>query len=79
MSDDAFSSRRRLSRGRRVAAEDRHGRHLELVADRWIAELAELVVLEPSSGHAGGGVRTPDRGPRSRVDMSEFAWAAGDD
>jgi hypothetical protein len=73
MSDDAFSARRRLSRGRRVSAEDRRGRHLELVADAWIAELAELVVLQPGSGHAAGGVRTPDRGPRSRVDTSDFA------
>jgi hypothetical protein len=65
MSDDAFSARRRLSRGRRVSADDRHGRHLELVTDRWIAELAELVVLQPRASDVAGGVRaTPDRGPR---------------
>jgi hypothetical protein len=69
MSDDAFSARRRLSRGRRVSADDRHGRHLELVTDRWIAELAELVVLQPRASHTVDGVRprlvrTPDRDAR---------------
>lgn len=46
MSDDPFSARRRLRR-RRVSADVRRGRHLELVTDRWSAELAELVVLQP--------------------------------
>ena len=72
MSDDACA-RQRLSRGRRVSAEDRHGRHLELVTERWIADLAELVVLQPRSSRAASGVRTPDRGPRSRVHPSDFA------
>jgi hypothetical protein len=57
MSDNASSARRRLSSGRRVSAEDRHGRHLELVTDRWIAELAELVVLTPRASRAVGAVR----------------------
>jgi hypothetical protein len=68
MSDDAFSARRRLSRGRRVSAGDRLGRHLELVTDRWMAELAELVVLPERANRLADGrraavLRTPDRRP----------------
>jgi hypothetical protein len=68
MSDEAFIDRRRLGRGRRVAADDRHGRHLELVTDRWIAELAEVVVLPQRANRLADGpraavLRTRDRGP----------------
>lgn len=70
MSDDTFTARRRLSRGRRVSTGDRRGRHLELVIDGWMAELAEVVVLQPRARREADGVRvtlvcSPDRDPRS--------------
>lgn len=67
MSDDPFSARRRLRRGR-LSADVRRGRHLELVTDRWSVELAEPVVLQPRAGREADGLptpppREPDRDP----------------
>jgi hypothetical protein len=47
------------SRGRGVGAANRHGRHLQLVTESWIAELADLAVLPPRSGRGAsvGGAR----------------------
>jgi hypothetical protein len=47
MADDPFSAQLRLRRRQRISPDAHRGRHLELVSDRWIAELAELVVLGP--------------------------------
>jgi hypothetical protein len=51
---------------RRVSADSRHGRHLELVTDRWITELADLAVLRPAGRPADGprAVTARDRDPR---------------
>jgi hypothetical protein len=80
MSDDPFSARRRLSRRQRTSADDRRDRHLELVTDRWIAELADLVVLEPTAHRAvdarsstTAARRTADREARSDFGPIDFA------
>lgn len=65
MSKDTISARRRLRRGRQTSTNDRQGRHLELVTDSWIAELAELVVLKPRVGQCA-----PDSVPRPGFDPS---------
>jgi hypothetical protein len=59
----------RRPRARRVSADDRHDRHLELVTDGWVAELADLVVLRPLAGRLADPrramiVRAADRVPR---------------
>ena len=69
MSNNASGLPPRRDRGRRVAARDRHGRHLELVTEAWIAELADLAVLGQHASRRAGGpsasvVRIVDRGPR---------------
>ena len=68
MSNDASGLPPRRGRGRRVEARDRHDRHLELVTDGWIAELADLVVLPQRASRRGEGpsapvVRSVDRDP----------------
>lgn len=37
-------------RGRPRSRDGRQGRHLELVTDTWVGELADLVVLRPVAG-----------------------------
>ena len=69
MSNNASGLPPRRDRGRRVAARDRHGRHLELVTEGWIAELADLAVLRQrarrrADGPSASVVRIVDRGPR---------------
>lgn len=52
-----------------LSRDGRRARHLAVVRDTWVAELAELVVLHP----AGGRIKSPpamiervaDRDPRS--------------
>jgi len=69
MSNNASGLPPRWGRGRRVVARDRHGRHLELVTEGWIAELADLAVLRQrasrrAEGPAASVVRIVDRDPR---------------
>ena len=69
MSNNAPGRPPRRGRGRRVAARDRHGRHLELVTEGWIAELADLAVLRQRASRRADGpsasvVRIVDRDPR---------------
>ena len=69
MSNNASGLPPRRRRGRRVAAHARHRRHLELVTDGWIAELADLAVLRQRASRRADGpsasvVRIVDRDPR---------------
>ncbi len=69
MSNNASGGPPRWGRGRRVLARDRHGRHLELVTEGWIAELADLAVLRQRASRRADGpsasvVRIVDRDPR---------------
>jgi hypothetical protein len=55
MSNNASGLPPRRERGRRVAARDRHERHLELVTEGWIAELADLAVLRQRASRRADG------------------------
>lgn len=72
MSDDEFTARRRLDCRRGITAKDRRQRHLELVTDGWIAELARLVMLSDRAAHRADDApsllvrkRAPDRPSRN--------------
>lgn len=78
MADDPFSARRRLRGRRHVSPVARPGRHLELVTDRWIADLAELVVLRPRARREPDGrprlpASEPDRDPQAGFGPSSRA------
>lgn len=74
MSNNPFSARRGLSRGTESCADDRRGRHLELVTERWIAELAEPVVLRPRASGAGApATLTPMRDRDPRIERPDVA------
>jgi len=69
MSNNASGLPPRQGRGRRVADRDRHGRHLKLVTEGWIAELADLAVRRQRASRRADGpsalvVRIVDRDPR---------------
>ena len=75
MSNNASGLPPRRERGRRVVARDRDGRHLELVTEGWIAELADLGVLRQRASRRADGpsasvVRIVDRGPRRALPSS---------
>jgi hypothetical protein len=56
MSNDPFRLRRRRRR-RRIPTAQHRRRHLELVTDGWIAELADLAVLPSRAHRAADGRR----------------------
>jgi hypothetical protein len=78
MSDDDFGALGHLTREGRVRWHDHRRRHLELVTDAWIAELAELVAPAAPSGDASTRRlalqphRTADREQPARPDPPDF-------
>jgi hypothetical protein len=74
MSNETPIPRGSRSRAGRPSEGARHGRHLQLVTDRWITELAGLTVREPSSGAPLTLVRARAHEPRPDSAPPRLAW-----
>jgi hypothetical protein len=73
MPNDAHRLGRPANRGRRASLDEPYRRHLELVTDGWIAELAEVVVLAAPAGGVAVGARSSVPQSLGRGSLSESA------